>query len=193
MLLLLTGAFVPNDIVDYLSGMTFSAFSFNFIPIVDIPYYNHFALWLDYEQDDENLEILGVESGSAFTNNFSLLNILLLLVVLAGLNKCIPSDKNNSEPTKTQRCYRYLRTSFDKFACYAVLIRMVIEGMHFILLSSVSETFRLQTHSFARVVSILIAASMILFYFAVISFALYLVFGKLTLVQTIASRFSEFF
>ena len=106
MLLLLTGAFLPPDVSDYLAGTTFSAFSFDFVPVMEIPYYGYPARLLDIEQDDLNLRTIGIESGSSLSNNFPFLTLLVLLIVLALINKCIPWVKKRNNPTKTRKCGR---------------------------------------------------------------------------------------
>ena len=51
MLLLLTGAFFPKLITDFMSGFNFAMFSFGFIPILKIPIMNNVNKWFDYDKN----------------------------------------------------------------------------------------------------------------------------------------------
>ena len=83
MLLPLTGVFMPQNILDYLSGMTFVNFNFNFIPVHWIPIVDPLFEEYDYEHNNSYLKEVGVESGNTFINNFQL---LLTFVMLIGLH-----------------------------------------------------------------------------------------------------------
>jgi hypothetical protein len=79
MLLPLTGAFIPKDIIDFFVGMSFSNFNFDFIPVDKIPIFSHIFEKLGYDHDSEYLKDIGVESGSTLVNNLSLIFIYILL------------------------------------------------------------------------------------------------------------------
>jgi hypothetical protein len=139
MLLILTGAFIDPDIQDYLAGTTFSSFSFDFIPVVKIPYYNYPARILHFNQDIYELNMLGMTSGSALINNYSLLSTLILLIVLNLLFLCVPRCRKKEEETKKYKCIRLTRRNIKRMLRFTLLIRFIIEGYQFIVLSSVSE------------------------------------------------------
>jgi hypothetical protein len=73
LLILLTGAYIPTSIVDYLSSLKATTCSFNFIPFKDIPYLDKLVEFLDSELFFKELDHFGLFSGSAFVNNFSLI------------------------------------------------------------------------------------------------------------------------
>jgi hypothetical protein len=79
MLLPLTGAFIPKDIIDFLVGMSFSNFNFDFISVDKIPIFSHISEKLGHDHDNEYLKDIGVESGSTLVNNLSLIFIYILL------------------------------------------------------------------------------------------------------------------
>ena len=71
MLLLLTGAYFPKPLTDYLSGLNFTLFSFNFVPVLSLPYNKEAKSWIDYDVDNDYLKTIGLNSGSTLINNFN--------------------------------------------------------------------------------------------------------------------------
>lgn len=55
MLMPLTGAFFPSDVILFLTGMDFSYINLGFIPIPEIPGIDEFCNLFDYEQKDKYL------------------------------------------------------------------------------------------------------------------------------------------
>ena len=78
--LILTGAYFPTQITDYLSGQTFASFNFDFIPVVEIPLIKIPIESLDFNHSYSNLNAIGVKSGSSFVNNLGLLFTIMVLV-----------------------------------------------------------------------------------------------------------------
>ena len=90
-LLVITEAYLPKDIRDYINGMEFSMFSFSFIPFINIPLLHDYVEWLDFQQPDVRMQTVEVNSGSALINNLSFLVLLvpmLLLHVVIALLYC---------------------------------------------------------------------------------------------------------
>jgi len=82
MLLPLTDVFVPKDIEDYFTGMSFLSFDFNFIPFSATPLLNSMFSYFGFEQEDEYLKEIGIEYGSSILNQSSLVFMILLLMLL---------------------------------------------------------------------------------------------------------------
>ena len=69
-LLLLTGAYFPKPVIDFMSGFSFAMFSFGFMPVLSTPTASPIKEWLDFDLDNEYLAAMGLTSGSAFISNF---------------------------------------------------------------------------------------------------------------------------
>ena len=82
MLLLLTGAYFPKLITDFMSGLSFTMFSFNFVPVLNLSIMKKVSNWLDYNLDDDYLKTIGMKSGSTFINNFNTFLILSFIIIL---------------------------------------------------------------------------------------------------------------
>ena len=82
LLLLLTGAYMPKAVRQYLSGMNVMFFNFNFIPFNKIPFIYDLYLWLEFEHNDEELKEIGIENGSTIVNNISTIAILISFAII---------------------------------------------------------------------------------------------------------------
>ena len=80
-LLALVGVYIPPEIIERIRGVGFASFLFNFIPIIDFIPDGYLNSWIDYAQADDRLASIGLESGSAFVNAFSLIVIVGLLLL----------------------------------------------------------------------------------------------------------------
>ena len=85
MLLMLTGAYLTNDIVKFITGMDFTLMSFQFLNSKEISILKPIIDYLHYKQKDESLNEIGIESSSTLINDLSLIlaAILLFFIVLA--------------------------------------------------------------------------------------------------------------
>ena len=151
------GAFIPKDIKDYILGMEFMSFSFNFIPFDKIPILNSVIEWVDSQQEDNDLKDIGANSNSSFVNNFSLIIMIVLLIIthLAYLpvyyscrNKL--SEKQDSKLSKICNKIFY-------FLTLSVYVRMFLESNQFILLTTSSEIYNMDSSTNANLVSLNIA------------------------------------
>lgn len=82
LLLLLTRAFIPDKIREYLLGMDFTLMNFNFIPLNEVPMISIPYNWIEYEQYDTNLQDIGVENGSTAANNLSFIVMIMMFITL---------------------------------------------------------------------------------------------------------------
>ena len=79
LLLILTKSNIPKAIVNYLSGLKVTTWSFNFIPFKDIPGLKNAISLFDFSLQNKDLDIFGIFSGSTVVNNFSFICILLIV------------------------------------------------------------------------------------------------------------------
>ena len=77
-LLILSGAFIPLTVKQYLLGMDFVLFNFDFIPVNKIPFIDALYEWMNFKQQNQNLRDIEVEYGSTFINNISFVFLLLI-------------------------------------------------------------------------------------------------------------------
>ena len=73
LLTLLTSAYIPKNIIDFLSGMKMLSCSFKFIPFDHIPGFDKMIAWMDSELNYHKLKYFDIDSGSSFVNTFSII------------------------------------------------------------------------------------------------------------------------
>ena len=96
-LLLLTGAYLPASIKGILTGSQFTSFSFSFIPVMDIPGINNLLKPFDIEQEDVNLQEMGLNSGSTITSNSTFLFMIIVLIMLHLFSLLIPKCRQRED------------------------------------------------------------------------------------------------
>mmetsp|Transcript_5351 Transcript_5351/g.6381 ORF Transcript_5351/g.6381 Transcript_5351/m.6381 type:complete len:124 (-) Transcript_5351:17-388(-) len=84
MLLILSDAYLPQKIVDYIKGGKLFSFNFSFLPIQELSVVKEGLDNIKFPQTDSSLEAIGLESGSAIANNLNLV-VTVLLIVMAHL------------------------------------------------------------------------------------------------------------
>jgi hypothetical protein len=79
MLLLLTKTSLPADVRGYITGNKLMSFSFGFLHLDKIPFINVPIEWMDFYQSIDELEEIGIESGSSLKNNIGVILIFFLI------------------------------------------------------------------------------------------------------------------
>ena len=72
-LLILTRADIPDDVINYLLGFKFVLANLNFMNFDQLLGLEDVSKWLNIPQKYDELKIVEIESASSFTNNFDLL------------------------------------------------------------------------------------------------------------------------
>lgn len=76
------GSYFPPTIMDFILGMDFTMFSFDFINIESWGFVQDMNNWISYPQVDSYLEELGQGTGSTILNNLSLIFVILQFVLI---------------------------------------------------------------------------------------------------------------
>ena len=79
-LILLVDDFLPTDIQSYMQGVEFALFDFDFLPVVEIDFVDTSIDWIDFDQPNPTLEMLGFESRSTAINTISIFLVVLCIV-----------------------------------------------------------------------------------------------------------------
>ena len=82
MLLILTRAFIPEVVRQYLTGMNFALMNFNFIPYIRIPFIYEAHEWIKFEQNSEDMKDIAISDGSTIINNVLFLAMLLVFILV---------------------------------------------------------------------------------------------------------------
>jgi hypothetical protein len=82
----LTNAFLPDSILEFIYGIEFATFSFDFVPINTSPVYKQIDEWLHFDQEEDVISSMGIESTSSIVNNFQIITTFLLIGLV---NLCV--------------------------------------------------------------------------------------------------------
>ena len=156
MLLLLTKSNIPRSIVSYLSGLKATTWSLNFIPFKKIPGFDKMVNGLDFRLSIIELKYFGINTGSTFANNFSLICIVLILIAIHSLFLLIRRLlKSKVKPKK--KWAKCLEKKTFQFFAFGLYIRIMFEANIFLLLSSLSELYQWDTSSSSKILSLFFA------------------------------------
>ena len=159
-LLLLTGAYFPKPVIDFMSGFSFAMFSFGFMPVLSTPTASPIKEWLDFDLDNEYLAAMGLTSGSAFISNFGWLLTIFELICLH-LAFLLLSKWLKSKLSLYPRLAKINEWVY-KFFTFSVYIRMLLEANQIWLVSSVKEIKLGRTDWSNQLVSYLLACLLLL-------------------------------
>lgn len=138
---LLTNAYTPKKVVDYLAGMKTTTCSFGFLPFKKIPGFDRLVQWFDYDIKFYKLDYFGVESGSAFVNIFSLACILALIVFFHIFFLILYKAIYNKPKSKPSKCMGKTWFVFS----FMIYIRLILQSSQFMILASYSELVEFDT------------------------------------------------
>ena len=81
-LIALVGVHIPDEVIERMTGVGLTSFLFEFVPALDVLPDNVLKSWVHYDQPDQRIASIGLESGSTFVNAFSLVVVIVCLVTL---------------------------------------------------------------------------------------------------------------
>jgi hypothetical protein len=95
-LLMLIDSFTPEDFIDYIEGISFVDFNFDFMQLRDVPYLNWPVNELGVELDDRKLNAYGMYSRTTLVNLFSNMIVLFIVFVMHVLLLLLPNEESQS-------------------------------------------------------------------------------------------------
>ena len=163
LLLLLTGAYFPSNIIYYLTGESFSSFSFNFIPVIKSPGPNYLKSWIDFDLNNDYLSDIGLNSGSSVKNHFSLFTTILLLIGLHIIFILVFFRFLNKWYKKHSKLLN-LRKHLHIIFTLSIYIRALLEANQFLLIWSIYEISLTINKSVGRIWSLVLAYAIFIFW-----------------------------
>jgi hypothetical protein len=153
MLLPLTDVYMPKEIEDYLSGMSFTSFNFDFLPLSSIPKFKGIFEYFGFEQNDQYLQGMGIEYGSAFLNQISLFAMMCAFLLIHSIIMLLYNLVKHDDSTKK---YKVMSKLVDIFT-FAIYYRTLVEAYQIMLLSSLLEISKINFSDASRVISFCLA------------------------------------
>lgn len=166
LLLNLIGANLHYHVKDYLKGMDFSTFSFNFLPINFIDsFYNFFSC----EEEDEDYILVGIGYTCIVINHLQFFLILLgticvhvIVIILYRKYKLL----KNLTGKAVNKTYKYFT--------FTVYVRMLLEAYLFLFLSSISEIYDAEFVPGGRILSYIFSILILIVLLAACGFIFYM-------------------
>ena len=78
--LILSDSYLPQSVIDYISGMKIFSFNFSFLSIQNLPIIRIPLRLFDFTQNSQALESIGLNSGSSLINNINLAFTFLMII-----------------------------------------------------------------------------------------------------------------
>ena len=154
-LLLLTEAYFPADISNFFAGVKLFNFSLNFIPVVELNFFNNIYNLLNFEIAMTYLDTIGLYSGSVLLNNMNFFLFLFIVIFLHMLFALL--EKCTRQWSKRAKWYRKLMKFGFKFFTLWVYIRMILEANQYLLIWSIYEIHVFNITSLSRKISLFVA------------------------------------
>ena len=136
LLLPLIGPYIPDDVINFLSGLDITLISFYFFKIEDSNMFSSLSDKFSYPQNNSYLYLLNFKDGSTILNLINVCTIILIIPVLHTLVTFIKLivSSDNDMPT----CKKVLGIIFN-WMTFGLYIRTIMEIYLSLLFASLSE------------------------------------------------------
>ena len=197
-LLLLTRAYLPDDVKSVITGPSFALFPFDYIPFKRMWGFKSFLSYFDFELSNQTLDYFGIKSDSTIYNSSSFFWVLALWAIIHLFVFLLHRWLSRWTSERAQNCctkfIKLIVTKAFVILTYHYYIRIILETMQYLLISSMNEIYHFNTNGAIRLVSLAFAFIMLAFYIALIWFVIYLVKSSYKLNETEDNNiFGEFF
>jgi hypothetical protein len=158
MLILLFEIDIPSRIVNIFDSTKYLSLSFKISFINEIPFISSTLKYLNFLPPNGHYDILGINSGSALVNIFSLLGILLLILFLHILSyplKLLGQKKTSGTEPST---WKLVCLKIWKFFTFGAYIRLTLQSYQLLVINSVSGLYNAQKKDISHLISILAAS-----------------------------------
>ena len=196
-LLLLSRAFIPDDIQTIIKGSDFALNIYSYIPLKMMNMYPSFLEYFEFELTNSMLESLGIKYNGTIVNTFpifvSFIPIIMLHLWIYFLKWVISKWAHRDNPSKCTRLIKWLIEKSFNLMTFGYYIVWVLETSQFIIASSTNEIYEFNTSKPTRLISIIYAISMIIFFLAIVGFILYLILSSYRTTEDEHNKLEEFF
>ena len=138
LLLPLTGAYISDQVLSSITGMSITLFNFDFIKLDKYyEFINSFYEYFAIAQSNASLSQIGINSGNVILNNLKLFIFFALLILLhIWLLPCFAYWRKSSKVNWWTKLFNYI----FKVMTFAIYVRLILQSYLLLLLSSISNT-----------------------------------------------------
>ena len=196
-LLLLTRAFIPDDIKSVITGPTFALNPAIYFPFDYFSVYRNFVNSFNYELSDSLLNPLGIKSDSTVYNCSSLVWFAIIWALfhlpIFLIFRCWSRLLSHENATKWTKVVKYLVTKIYRILTFAFYIRTCLEINQFMLISSISEIHQFKVNGGLRIVSLVVAFLILALCLSLIVTSFYLTCSSYKTLEDQHNKLGEFF
>jgi hypothetical protein len=160
----------PNPtghIIYFLEWHNFSLANFNFIPFAEIPFLSN---WMDFEQTNDSLRAMDLESRSTVLNHVSLFSVFLVFIFIHMIVELLFKLVKTNEGKAGRFSFSSIKTDVLYLFRYVLYVRLIWLAATSLLLSSANEMDVFEFENSASSIS------------TVLAFILFIAFGIFILV-----------
>ena len=157
LLLVLTGSYLPRDVLEYITGNEFMRFSLNYMPFSKFYIREELSETMDMPQDTETLYNIGLESRSAFVNLLYVFMILLLISVLHLILKLVKLKVNPGQAMRTNSFKHNVFWRIWRMFTFSIYLRILQVGFLYIFICCTSEIYSTDVSKSSEIVSYTLA------------------------------------
>ena len=195
--MLLTRAFIPEDIQWIIKGWDFASNIYEYLPVresgIDLPIIHDF----EFSLTNSMLGSLEINYDSTIANCYSIFIVLILITIfhiyIWILKWFMSKWKIFIDEFKIAKLFSIIVHKIFEILTFDYYIRNMLEASQFILISSVYEIYKLNTESDLRIVSLSIAILMVVWFIILLWLVNFLIFFKYELNEDRHNKLGEFF
>ena len=196
-LLILTRAFIPDEILAEITGSSFALNPTMYIPFKRIGIYRTFIENFNFGLSNSLLDPLGFKSDSIVYNNASSF-ILILIVSMTHLaiyllNKLLLNCRTDGRWSWLIKIIVRIVKKIYEVLTFGYYIRFALELNQIVLISSNSEIYLFSTSSGLKIVSLIISFIMLFLWLVFIAIPIYLTFASYKLDESQHNKLWDFF
>ena len=196
-LLLITGVFIPVDVISVITGMKFVLFPFEYILPVKIGFHDSIANKFDFGITNSNLELLDISSESTIFNIFPMVVLLLIIIfihlLIALIVKLLYKWKYKGKWSCILNITKIVVNKIFLIMTFGYYIRSILEVNQYILISSINEISNFNTSSIFRIISIASAFIFLILCILLIGVVAYLSLSSYEKFENEHNKIGEFF
>ena len=195
-LLLLTGVYIPVDVVTVIAGARFAIYPFDYIPFETLGLYSIGINNFNFDILNSNLISIGIKSDSSIYNIYPfLLSILIIFIIhlfVIITQKYILVWETCEECTCLLKWSKYITNKLFIFFTFGYYIRTLLEVNQYMLISSINEINEFNVSSRTRTISLIFAFLSLVFWLSIIGTAIYLLFSSYIKSENDHNKIGEF-
>ena len=194
-LLLLTRAFIPEDVQTIIEGWDFASNIYEYIPFRNLSISSKLLHSFEFNLTNSMLDPLKISFDSSIANTYSII-LSFIATILFYIWICLLRLWSKSWRDNRNCIIRFVNWLIKKIfimMTFSYFIRNMLEILQFVLISSINEIYENDTSTSLRLTSFIYAIILVLLFLSMLLFVLYLTLSSYRLKKDEHNMLEEFF